>query len=123
MADQNKRLKPAQIELDRNSLAAVQGIANYTPANPAFALASLTAARDALESAQATEVQAAAALATARDMAVAAEWEFHNLMLGAKDQVIAQFERDSNEVQAIGLKKSSERKAPQRRQPTAAKQG
>jgi hypothetical protein len=56
-------------------------------------------------------------------MAVAAEWEFHNLMLGAKDQVIAQFGRDSNEVQAIGLKKSSERKAPQRRQPTAAKQG
>ncbi len=63
---------------------------------------------------QAAEAQAAAALAAARDNAVAAEWEFHNLMLGAKDRVIAQFGRDSNEVQAIGLKKASERKAPTR---------
>jgi hypothetical protein len=38
-------------------------------------------------------------------------------MLGVKDQVTAQFGRDSNEVQAIGLKKASERKAPQRKKP------
>jgi len=121
--DQNKRITPGVLEADRSSFAALQGITAYAPANPAYAAAKIAAARDALASAQATEVQAAAALATVRDMAVAAEWEFHNLMLGAKDQVIAQFGRDSNEVQAIGLKKSSERKAPQRRQPTAAKQG
>jgi hypothetical protein len=36
-------------------------------------------------------------------------------MLRVKDQVIAQFGKDSNEVQALGLKKASERKAPQRR--------
>ena len=36
-------------------------------------------------------------------------------MLGVKDQVTAQFGRDSNEVQALGLKKVSERKAPRRR--------
>jgi hypothetical protein len=29
-------------------------------------------------------------------------------MLGAKDQVVAQFGRDSNEVQSLGLKKASE---------------
>ena len=52
--------------------------------------------------------------AAARDNATAREWEFHNLMPGAKDQVTAQFGRDSNEVQALGLKKSSERKAPKR---------
>jgi hypothetical protein len=56
-------------------------------------------------------------LATARDNAVTAEREFHNLMLGAKDQVTAQFGRDSNEVQALGLKKASERKPPRRRRP------
>ena len=61
------------------------------------------------------EAQAAAALAAARDNAVAQEWAFHNLMLGVKDQVMAQFGRDSNEVQALGLKKASERKSPQRR--------
>ena len=40
-----------------------------------------------------------------------------DLMLGVKDQVTAQFGRDSNEVQSIGLKKASERKAPQRKKP------
>jgi hypothetical protein len=48
----------------------------------------------------------------AMDAARAAEWAFHNAMLGVKDQVIAQFGKDSNEVQALGLKKKSERKAP-----------
>jgi hypothetical protein len=42
------------------------------------------------------------------------QWAFHNLMLRAKDQVRAQFGRDSNEVQALNLKKTSEYKAPQR---------
>jgi hypothetical protein len=36
-------------------------------------------------------------------------------VLGAKDQVIAQFGRDSNEAQAVGLKKKSERKPPARK--------
>jgi len=53
-------------------------------------------------------------LDTARDNAAAAEWEFHNAMLGVKDQIIAQFGKDSNQVQAIGLKKKSERKSPGR---------
>jgi hypothetical protein len=117
--DQNKRITPPVLEADRNSFAALQGIGGYAPANPAYALAKIVAAREALQSAQAAEAQAAAALASARDNAVAAEWEFHNLILGAKDQVVAQFGRDSNEVQALGLKKASERKAPVRRKPSA----
>ena len=83
--------------------------------NPAYTFAALTSAHGALQSARTAEAQAEAAYASARDNAVAREWEFHNLILGAKDQVMAQFGRDSNEVQAIGLKKASERKAPQRR--------
>jgi hypothetical protein len=106
------------LEADRSSFAALQGIGGYAPVNQAFALAKIGAAREALQSAQAAEAQAAA-LAAARDNAVAAEWEFHNLILGAKDQVVAQFGRDSNEVQALGLKKASERKAPVRRKTQA----
>ncbi len=42
-------------------------------------------------------------------------------MIGAKDQVMAQFGRESNEVQAVGRKKASERKALVRRaRPDAA---
>jgi hypothetical protein len=48
----------------------------------------------------------------ARDAANAAEWALHNLILGAKDQVIAQYGEDSDQVQAIGLKKKSEHKRP-----------
>ena len=119
MANENKRLKPSLIEADRNSLAALQGVAGYAPANPAYALAALTQLEGEMTSAQAAETQAEAAFASARDNAVAKEREYHNQILGMKDQVVAQFGRDSNEVQAVGLKKASERKAPTRRKPSA----
>ncbi len=56
----------------------------------------------------------------ARDTANAAEWAFHNAMLGAKDQIIAQYGDDSNEVQSLGLKKKSEYKASSGRKPKTA---
>jgi len=51
----------------------------------------------------------------ARDAATAAEWDFHNTMLAVKEQVIAQFGKNSDQVQALGLKKKSEYKAPTRK--------
>jgi hypothetical protein len=115
MPNQATRLRPAQIQADRDALAALQAVAGYAPANPAYAMAALTAAQASLNAAQQAEAQAVAAAATARDNAVAGEWAFHNLMLGVKDQVIAQFGKDSNEVQAIGLKKKSEYSRPKTR--------
>lgn len=115
MANQNNRLKPSVLEADRASFAALQTVGGYAPANAAFALAKITEAEAAPRSKQAAEAQAEAALAAARDAAVAGEWEFHNLILGAKDQVVAQYGRDSDEVQSVGLKKASERRAPVRR--------
>ncbi len=47
-----------------------------------------------------------------RDDEIIAQWAFHDFILGAKDQVIAQFGDDSNEKQALGLKKKSEYKSP-----------
>ncbi|HEV2765818.1 MAG TPA: hypothetical protein VGV38_22725 [Pyrinomonadaceae bacterium] len=114
--DQSKRLNPAYLEADRSSFAALQAITNYTPANPAYALAKITAAQAELDEAQRLEAQTAAAAAAARDNTMAKEWEFHNLVLGAKDQVVAQFGRDSNEVQSVGLKKASEYKDRRRKQ-------
>src|SRR5216684_96729 len=115
--NQTTRLKPSLIQADRDSLSALQATAGYAPANPAYALTAITTAQTALNSAQQTEVQANAAAAAARDDAVAREWAFHNLILGAKDQVLAQFGRDSNEAQSIGLKKKSEYKARTRKPP------
>ena len=116
MANQSRRLTPAVLSEDESGFSALQAMALYEPANQAYSLPAINSAHGLMESARTEEAQAAAALATARDNAVAKEWAFHNLMLGVKDQVMAQFGRDSNEVQALGLKKASERKAPQRRQ-------
>ena len=113
--DESKRLKPALVAEDESGFAALQAMALYEPANQAYALPAINSAHGLMLSARTEEAQAQAALDTARDNTVAKEWAFHNLMLAAKDQVRAQFGRDSNEVQAVNLKKTSEYKAPQRR--------
>ena len=113
--NQSKRLSPAKIEADESGFAALQTINGYTPINPACGLEAVRNAHLELGKMRRAEVAAAAGAATARDNAVAKEWEFHNLMLGVKDQVIAQFGKDSAEVAALGLKRKSEYKAPRRR--------
>ena len=117
MANETNRIKPALIDADEESFAALKAIANYAPANSAYTLAAIEQAHEEMRAARVQETQADAAAKAARDNATSREWNFHNLILGSKDQVTAQFGRDSNEVQAIGLKKASERKAPQRKKP------
>lgn len=118
MANETRRIKPTVIEDDESGFEALQAMTGYAPVNQAYTLAAVTAAHEALQSARTAETQTGAAYAAARDDSVAREWDFHNLMLGVKDQVTAQFGRDSNEVQALKLKKASERKAPQRKPKT-----
>lgn len=103
-----RRIPPNASQADEESFAALKAIDDYKPANASYSLAAITTAWQSLEAKQHAETQAAAALAAARDEATSAEWDFHNLILGAKEQVIAQYGKDSNEVQAIGLKKKSE---------------
>ena len=112
--DTTKRLKPSVLVADRESLTALANIPNYAPANPAFTMAALNTLQTELLAAQATETQAAAAAAVARDNANAKEWAFHEAIIGMRDQVVAQFGRDSDQAQTIGRKKESERKAPTR---------
>jgi hypothetical protein len=110
--DENRRLTPTIIQTDKDTYSALTNIKNYSPANAAYKMAALTAAYNDMQAKQAAETQAFAALQAARDNANDAEWAFHNLMLGTKDQVTAQFGKDSNEVQALGLKKKTEYKKP-----------
>src|SRR5947209_15317217 len=98
------------IEADRTSHDAAKGIKDLAPANDDYSLKNAQASRDAVDTALQTWAQAIAAVKAARDGVVAAEWEFHNSMLGLKDQVVAQYGDDSNEVQTVGLKRKSEYK-------------
>jgi hypothetical protein len=113
--NQAKRLAPGKLEADQNCFAALKSIENYSPINQTYALNALTGAHTELQSLQDRAAQAAAAAAAARGEVIAKEWEFHNLMLGVKEQVIAQFGKDSNEVQMLGLKKKSDYRPPARK--------
>lgn len=112
--DRTKRLKPAVLVADRDSLSALSNVTGYAPSNPAYAVTALNTLRSEMLEAQAAETQAAAAAETARDAANAKEWAFHEAIIAMKDQVVAQFGRDSDQVQVVGRKKESERKAPTR---------
>ena len=111
--NQTKRLRPIHVDADQDALTAIQNLGDYKPSNPAFGAHQLSTALSDMQSAQQAEVNAANTLAAARDAAV--EWNFHNAMLGAKDQVVAQYWDDSDAVQSLGLTKKSERKAPVRK--------
>lgn len=120
MPNQTRRLNPAQLAEDKEVFEALQGMVGYAPTNPDYSLAAISQVHSDLEAAQAVETQAAVAADAARDDAVALEWEHHNRLLGAKDQVIAQFGRNSNQVQSLKLKKKEERQAPTRRKKIGA---
>jgi hypothetical protein len=115
--NETKRLRPIEISNDVSTFSALKTVGGYIPANPLLTVAKIQPIYDTMVTLQAQEVQAEAAFKTARDKAVVAEWNFHNASLGGKDQVRAQFGADSNELQALGLKKASEYKAPKKKKP------
>lgn len=113
--NETRRLNPSIIAEDLEIFAALKDIDDYRPANAAFTVDALTAINNGRIAAHDTEAQTTAAADAARDDHVKSQWDFHNGMLGAKDQVIAQFGLDSNEAQAMKLKKKSEYKNPTRK--------
>lgn len=107
-------LKRQTIQKDVSGLNSLKGIAGYNPSNKDYELSKLTIKYNNMLAKQEMAVQKEAEFKAARDEKVLAEWEFHNMMIGAKQQVIAQYGSSSNEVQALGLKKKSEYKTRSR---------
>jgi cell division septation protein DedD len=113
--NQNRRLDAPVRKADEDALRALRAIGDYQPLNPAYNLEALTAKHESVRRALETELDAQDALAAARDAAVAALWDYHNAILGAKEQAIAQYGSSSDQVASLGLKKKSERKTPVRK--------
>jgi hypothetical protein len=113
--NQTRRMTSAVLSADREAFDALQGIDSYAPANQAYTTEAVKAARDRMDDLLRDATQAEAAAAAKRDAATAAEWDFHNAMLGAKVQVKAQFGSDSDELASLGMKKKSDYKSPTRR--------
>lgn len=61
---------------------------------------------------QQAETEKLALYCAAIDAARLAQWEFHNPVLAMKEVVCGQYGSDSDQAQAIGLKKKSNRKRP-----------
>lgn len=113
--NRTKRLRPSVLQDDLDAYAALQAIRDYAPVNNGYNLTNGTDAKALMEAKQTDFVQKQAAADAARDDMVSAEWDFHDFILGVKDQVKAQYGKDSNEVQSLGLKKKSEYRTPTRR--------
>jgi hypothetical protein len=110
-----KPLAPAVVETDRAALVALKTLHDYTPANSAITVESVSALEMRLRQAEEAELLADKALAAARDARTAAGWDLRNALLGVKAAVISQYGPSSDAVQAIGLKKKSDYRRPSRR--------
>lgn len=114
ITDTSRRLRPAILDKDIDSLHGLGTIPTYSTVRAAATPDALQLAHAKMRAMQQTETEKLAMAKAATDAARVAEWEFHNAVLAMKECVRGQFGSDSNEAQAIGLKKKSERKRPKR---------
>lgn len=112
--NKTKRLRPLILQEDLDAYAALLAISGYNPSNETYKIAAVTASKTANDNKQIVEVQKNAEADAARDDAMVSEWDFHEMILGVKEQVRAQFGADSNEYASLGLKKKSEYKRGRR---------
>lgn len=112
--DTSRRLRSTYLDQDIESLRGLRTIPKYPEGRPETTPAALQSAYDEMIAAQDEESETMVRAKAAADKARLAEWEFHNRILAMKELVRGVFGSDSDEAQAIGYKKKSERKRPRR---------
>lgn len=117
--DTTRRLRPLTISQDVNSLHGLQTINNYNTSRVDATEESLQKAYKNMLAQQQAENEKLAIYRAAADAARLAEWEFHNAVLAMKEAVRGQYGSDSDQAQAVGLKKKSDRKRPSRKKSVA----
>jgi hypothetical protein len=115
ITDTTRRLPPRVIAKDIDSFNNLDTIEGYVAPRSEVSSESLQQAYNAMLVMQKKETEMESMRKAAIDAARQAEWEFHTTVIAMKESVRAQFGPDSNEAQAIGYKKKSERKRPRRR--------
>ncbi|MBD2167979.1 hypothetical protein H6G04_26700 [Calothrix membranacea FACHB-236] len=114
-----RRLTPQVISQDVTSLHGLQTIGTYDTSRADASIANIQQAYQAMLAQQQAENEKLTLYRAAADAARLAEWEFHNTILAMKEVVRGQYGSDSDQAQAVGLKKKSDRKRPSRRKPVA----
>ena len=109
-----RRLSPNQIGEDIDCLNGLRTVEGYSSPRPEATLEAIEQAYNTMLDRQreATELEARyrAAIDDARD----AEYEFHDSIIAMKEVVRGIFGSDSNAAQAVGLRKRSEYRRPNR---------
>ena len=109
------RLRPLVINQDVTSLHGLQTIGTYDTSRADASVANIQQAYQAMLAQQQAENEKLALYRAAADAARLAEWEFHNAILAMKEVIRGQYGSDSDQAQAVGLKKKSDRKRPSRK--------
>ncbi|MDZ8186620.1 MAG: hypothetical protein RMX96_17445 [Nostoc sp. ChiSLP02] len=117
--DTTRRLRPKLISQDITSLHGLQTIRTYDTTRADASVVNLQQAYQAMLTQQQAETEKLTLYRAAADAARLAEWEFHNAVLAMKESVRGQFGSDSEQAQAVGLKKKSDRKRPTRKKSVA----
>ncbi|MBD2072573.1 hypothetical protein H6F86_01465 [Phormidium sp. FACHB-592] len=112
--DTSRRLSPQVLGQDTDALNGFNTIEGYSTQRQGATPEALQQAYQEMLAKQQNETEKQALFRAASDAARLAEWEFHNTILTMKEVVRGQFGADSNEAQAVGLKKKSDRKRPTR---------
>jgi hypothetical protein len=113
-ANTNRRLSPQNLNQDVDAYNGFKTIDSYSTKRNNATPEALQQTYQAMLAQQQTETEKLALYRAAADAARLAEWEFHNAVLAMKEVVKGQFGSDSDEAQAVGLKKKSDRKRPVR---------
>jgi hypothetical protein len=117
--DTTRRLRPQTISQDIDSFHGLQTVSTYNTTRADASTTKLQEVYQAMLIFQQTETEKLALYRAAADAARLAEWEFHNAVLAMKEVVRGQYGSDSDQAQAVGLKKKSDRKRPSRKKQVA----
>ena len=111
---ENRRVRPGLLDEDSDVYTALLQMGDYAPPDPECVVAEVAVLATALEEARTRHKHAQDAATVTRNALTAAEWAFHNRIVAVKNQVRAQYGVNSDQVQMIGLKRTSARKRPSR---------
>ncbi|MEH2279599.1 MAG: hypothetical protein V7K40_33750 [Nostoc sp.] len=117
--DRTRRLRPQTISQDITSFQGLQTVSTYNTTRADASAAKLQEVYQAMLISQQIETEKLALYRATSDAARLAEWEFHNTVLAMKEVVRGQYGSDSDQAQAVGLKKKSDRKRPSRKKVVA----
>ncbi|MFN6516971.1 MAG: hypothetical protein RMY29_021005 [Nostoc sp. CreGUA01] len=113
--DTTRRLSRQSISQDITSWHGLQTINSYDTTRTDASVDKLQQAYQAMLVQQQVETEKLTLYRAAADAARLAEWEFHNTVLAMKEVIRGQYGSDSDQAQAVGLKKKSDRKRSKRK--------